>query len=47
MFQPAQALNTVLNLSALIFEELHGAGPEVMDAGQQDPGMFIWGFIKV
>jgi hypothetical protein len=45
-FQPAQALNTFLELSALIFEELHSARAEVMDAGQHDPGMFLLGFIK-
>jgi hypothetical protein len=45
-FQPVQALNTVLDLSALIFKELHSARAEVMDAGQHDPGIFLWGFIK-
>jgi hypothetical protein len=45
-FHPAQLLNTVLDLSALIFEEIHSACAEVMDAVQHDPGMFLWEFIK-
>jgi hypothetical protein len=39
-------LATVWDLTGLIFEELHGTCAEVMDAGQHDPGMFLWGFIK-
>jgi hypothetical protein len=46
MFPLGQALTTVLDLTALIFEKLHGARAEVMDTGQPDPGMFLWGFIK-
>jgi hypothetical protein len=41
-FPPAQALHTVLDLTALIFEELHEARAEVMDTGQHDPGMFLY-----
>ena len=45
-FPPEQALTTVLYLTALIGEELHGARAEVMDSGQHVPGKFLWGFIK-
>ena len=43
---PDQALINVLDLTASIFEELHGAYAEVMEAGQNVPSMFLWGFIK-
>ena len=45
-FPPEQSITTVLDLTALISEELHGACAEVMDSVQHVPGMFIWGFIK-
>ena len=45
-FPPEQALTNVLDLTALVFEELHGVRVEVMDAGQHFPGVFLWGFIK-
>jgi hypothetical protein len=40
-FPLVQDLTTVLDLTALIFQELHGARAEVMGAGQHDPGMFL------
>ena len=45
-FTPEQALTTVLDLTALVFEELHGVFVEVMDTGQHVPRMFLWVFIK-
>ena len=45
-FPMDQALTTVLDLTALIFEELHGYRKEVMDSGQHVTGMFLWVFIK-
>jgi predicted HAD superfamily Cof-like phosphohydrolase len=38
------ALFTMMDSVALIFEELHTARAEVMDDGQHNPGMFLWGF---
>ena len=45
-FPPEQALTTVLDLTALTIEELHGVRAEVMDDGQNVPVMFLWEFIK-
>ena len=45
-FPPEQALNTILYLTALMFEELHGVCAEAMDTVQHVPGMFFGGFIK-
>jgi uncharacterized protein YneF (UPF0154 family) len=39
-------LSTVLDSVALIFEELHSVRSEVIDAGQHNSGMFLWGFLK-
>jgi hypothetical protein len=44
--KPKEALSTVLDYVALIFEELHSVRSEVIDAGQHNPGMFLWGFLK-
>jgi hypothetical protein len=45
-FQPKEALSTVLDSVALIFEELHSIRSEVIDAGQHHRGMFLWVFFK-
>jgi hypothetical protein len=45
-FKPKEALSTVLDSVALIFEELYIVRSEVIDAGQHNPGMFLWGFLK-
>ena len=45
-FPPYQALTTVLYLTDLIFEYVHGVCTEVMDAGQHVPGIFLWVIIK-
>ena len=45
-FTPEQALTTVLDLTALVFEELHGVSVGVTDTGQHVPRMFLWVFIK-
>jgi hypothetical protein len=45
-FKPKEALSTVLDSVALIFEELHSVRSEVINAGQHNPGMFMWGFLK-
>jgi uncharacterized protein YneF (UPF0154 family) len=45
-FNPKEAVSTVLDSVALIFEELQSVRSEVIDAGQHNPGMFMWGFLK-
>jgi hypothetical protein len=45
-FKPKEAMSTVLDSVALIFEELHSVRSEVIDAGQHKPGIFLWGFLK-
>ena len=45
-FPPEQALTTVLYLTVLIFEVLHGSCAEVMESIQHVTGIFLWVFIK-
>jgi hypothetical protein len=46
-FKPKEALSTVLDSVDLIFEDLHSVRSEVIDTGQHNPGMFMWGLLKV
>ena len=45
-FPSEQFLTNVLDLTALIFEKIHGICAEVMDSGKHVPGMFLRVFIK-
>jgi uncharacterized protein YneF (UPF0154 family) len=45
-FTAEEAWSLVIDCVAHIFEELHSARSVVMDAGQYNQGMYIWGFLK-
>jgi hypothetical protein len=45
-FKPKEALFTVFDSAALIFEVLHSVRSEVINTGQHNPGIFMWGFLK-
>jgi hypothetical protein len=40
-FKTKEALSTVLDSVALIFEEIHSVRSELIDTGQHNPGVFM------
>jgi hypothetical protein len=46
-FTAEKAWSLVIDCVAHIFEELHSARYVVMDAGQYNQGMYLWGFLNV
>jgi hypothetical protein len=45
-FTAEQAWSLVIDCVAHIFKELHSARSVVMDGGQYNQGMYLWGFLK-